>query len=469
MSTEQDTTTDEPRGLTRRTLLRRTAVAGAGVALIGSVDTIFGAGGASAATASPLAQGYGPLVPDPAGRLSLPAGFRYVVVAEAGVTRLDSGEPSPSDCDGMAEFDRRPGTGSVLVCNHEISGSEPYQVPLRAGYVYDAEAGGGTTTISVDKDGRRLGQRVSLAGTENNCAGGKTPWDTWLTCEETERIRAKRHGYVFEVDPYDDAANRDPQPILALGRYAHEAVVVDPRTDQLYLTEDASNPNGLLYRWTPPRGVKLGKGALRRLGPTDGALEALTVTDAAGRHVTDLSLATEIGTVYRTGWTTVPDRDATTTSTRKQLTAEQVTRSRKLEGMWWGDGGAYFVSSFARTSDGSAVQHDGQVWFLDPRGATVTLVLRFATSPDQDVDPDGPDNITVSPFGGVMIAEDGDGTNHLLGATASGNVFFFARNEIEGDSEFCGPVFSENRRTLFANCQGPGLTYAITGPFARQR
>ena len=126
--------------------------------------------------------------------------------------------------------------------------------------------------------------------------------------------------------------------------------------------------------------------------------------------------------------------------------------------MWWGDGGAYFVCSFARFSDGSAGQHDGQIWFLDPLAQTIELKLRFAYTPaDQDSDPDGPDNITVSAYGGLILAEDGDGASHLVGSTESGETFFFARNDDPGDSEFAGPTFSQDKKILFANIQSPGL------------
>lgn len=458
--------------VSRRSFIHRSATAGLGIALVGSVDTLFGAETAQAETdaaGNPCPIGYGPLIPDPAGLLSLPAGFSYTLIAETGVTLLDSGEPTPSDPDGTASFVRRHGAGSVLVNNHEVGGSEPFRVPHLSRLVYDDAAGGGTTNIEVDHRGERVREYASLAGTHNNCAGGRTPWDTWLTCEETEAILNKRHGYVFEVDPYDQEANLDPKPVKALGRYAHEALAVDPHRGQIYLTEDAGNPNGLLYRFTPPHSaLPLRRGALRRLADDAGKLEAL-VASANGRIVPDLSVAVEPGTRYRISWVAVPDRDAGSTPTRKQFTEGTVTRSRKLEGMWWGDGGAYFVASFARASDGSAVEHDGQVWFLDPNRHTIELKLRFAYTPsDQDSDEDGPDNITVSPFGGVILAEDGDGVQHLVGSTDRGEAFFFARNDLN-DAEFVGPNFSHNRRFLFVGIQSPGHMFAIKGPFSHQR
>jgi uncharacterized protein len=339
------------------------------------------------------------------------------------------------------------------------------------GLVYDRRANGGVTTIEVDGEGNRLAHYVSLAGTHNNCAGGRTPWNTWLTCEETGDVLGKPHGYVFEVDPYDMAANQDPRPIKALGRFPHEAVVVDPEADVLYLTEDAGGPNGLLYRYLPPEEARpLRRGSLRRLDDDAGTLEALRASTEDGEHVPDLSAATEIGTTYRVEWVEVPDRDAREKSVRRQFEDDEVTRGRKLEGMWWGDDGAYVVSSYARPDDdGSAERHDGQVWFLDPRAGTLTLELLFAATEDQNADPDGPDNITVSPFGGVIIAENGEGKVYLLGATPDGEIYFLARSEHEDDKEeFCGPVFAPDKSILFANLQGPGYVFAIRGPFTEQ-
>jgi uncharacterized protein len=265
--------------VSRRSLLSRSAASGLSIALIGSVDGLFGTSASAApgnGRGKPGPAGYGPLVPDPAGILSLPAGFTYTIVAKSGATKLESGHVTPDDPDGTAAFVRHGGNGSVLVNNHEIGGSEPNGVPTIPGFVYDPRARGGTTTIEVDKDGNRVREYVSLAGTHNNCAGGATPWSTWLTCEETESApsgSSLRHGYVFEVDPYDQDANRDPKPIKALGRYAHESCVVDAQTGAIYLTEDATAPNGLLFRFTPPdSALPLGKGSLRDLSDTAGTL-----------------------------------------------------------------------------------------------------------------------------------------------------------------------------------------------------
>ncbi|MEU4349836.1 alkaline phosphatase PhoX [Streptomyces sp. NPDC023838] len=476
--------------LSRREFARNSALTGAGVALTGSVGALATAPGALAADDAYGAEhghghhepGYGPLLPDPKGILALPKGFSYRIVTHSGVTKLESGETTPSNHDGTAAFEGPRGV-TLLVNNHELKGPRknwPHPVPLTEGLVYDPAASGGCTVVEVHAHGGPVAEWVGIAGTSTNCAGGATPWGTWLTCEETEDKAGSNgmtmdHGYVFEVDPYDRRANRSPKPLKALGRYAHEAVVVDPRRGHLYLTEDASGPNGLLYRWTPPHGFKHGRGRLRTLADDAGVLQAPKCYDAGGRFVDDLSRATRIGTVYGVDWVDVPDRDARTTSVRKQFAAGDVTRARKLEGMWWGDGGAYIVSSYAREE--SPGRHDGQVWFYDPRRRTLTLkvLLGVNPAPGQDGAFDGPDNITVSPYGGLVIAEDGEGVQHLFGATDSGRTYPIARNELNQGteqepeySEFTGVTFSPDGRTLFANIQEPGIMLAITGPWRRQ-
>jgi hypothetical protein len=214
-----------------------------------------------------------------------------------------------------------------------------------------------------------------------------------------------------------------------------ESLVVDPRRGTVYLTEDATAPNGLLYRWTPPaEALPLRHGSLRGLADDAGTLEALTAFTAAGAPVPDLSAATEPGTTYAAHWAVLPD------ATRRPCRP----------------------ASSSPTAPSPAA--------LDPEAETIDLKLQFAFTPaDQDDDPDGPDNITVSAFGGLIIAEDGDGVNHLIGSTPSGQVFFFARNDHPENSEFAGPNFSHDRKSLFANVQSPGFVYAIQGPFRKQR
>jgi secreted PhoX family phosphatase len=461
-------------------LSRRAFVGGSAAAGLGFV---FAGSGSLAAFARPIAggirtaTGYGPLFADPEGILALPRGFSYKLVARSGMTPTADGV-HPSDPDGMGVF-RGSNGGSVLVINHENSGREPYPVPEVDGITYDPGAIGGTSTIVVDATGNRLDQYTSLAGTDNNCAGGITPWGTWLTCEETERRAGQggnrlNHGYVFEVDPVSRAANvgKSPVPLKFLGRYPHEAVAVDPQTSQIYLTEDAAGPSGLYYRWTPPASFTPGKNALRELalsrgGGTAGRLQAMSCYSGS-QHIEDLSEATGVGTSYQVEWADVSDRDAAKVSVRKQFAGDQITRSRKLEGQWWADGGAFFVSSFARTMDGSAHSHDGQVWFYDPRTETVTLKTIFGVNADpaDNGNFDGPDNITVSPHGGLILAEDGEGIQHLVGVTSQGKAYPLARNEYN-DSEFCGPAFSADGNILFVNIQSPGFTLAITGPWNR--
>ncbi|MBP5894471.1 alkaline phosphatase PhoX [Streptomyces scabiei] len=491
--------------LTRRDFAGRSAATGAGVVLAGSVGALATAPNALASTDTDLDPdpdsnpdsnpetahrtdraaarvGYGPLVPDPQGILALPAGFTYRILTYSGRTKLESGEFTPGKHDGTAAFPGPRGT-TLLVNNHELKGPRAnweFPVPLTEGLVYDPAAAGGCTVVEV-RPGGRVAEWVGIAGTSTNCAGGSTPWGTWLTCEEnSDRAgvngMTKDHGYVFEVDPCDRRANRAPKPLKFLGRYDHEAVVIDPRRGHAYLTEDAAAPNGLFYRWTPPRGFAYGPGKFRTLADDAGVLRAPRCYDSGGRFVDDLSRATRIGTVYGVDWIDVPDRDARTVAVRKQFADSEITRARKLEGMWWGDGGAYVVSSYARAE--SPVRHDGQVWFYDPKRRTLTLKVLLGVNPDPSVDGvfDGPDNITVSPYGGIVLAEDGEGISHLFGATDSGRTYPIARNDLNIGteeqpeySEFAGVTFSPDGKTLYANIQTPGILLAITGPWKRQK
>lgn len=215
-------------------------------------------------------------------------------------------------------------------------------------------------------------------------------------------------------------------------------------------------------------------------GDVAGRLQAMRCL-AEGTVVGDLSEATGVGIRYDVEWIDVPDRDGQDESVRRQFRDDAITRAHKLEGQWWNDDGVYFVSSYADAPDGpeeggeagadrgrAEPVHNGQVWFYDPAAETVTLTVLFGVREDPDLEMrfERPDNITISPQGGLILAEDGDGTSHLVGMTERGRAYALARNDLD-DSEFCGPVFSQDGRHLFVNIQQPGLTLAITGPWAR--
>lgn len=454
--------------ITRRDILTRGA-AGTGLIVVGTATgglSLAPVAHASSTLRTPPVKGriarpaaHRPMATDPNGLLDLPEGFSYTIVSKTGDPLAD-GTSVGDAFDGTAVFEGAEPGRAVLVRNHELSGDDS---PLEAAaeLVYDPAGFGGTTTIVVDSaTGARLDEWVSLAGTMTNCAGGPTPWGTWLSCEETEAKAGeddleKDHGFVFEVDPLNQDNNRNPVPLRGLGRFPHEAVAIDPETGVVYLTEDASEPNGLLYRATPSTPLG-GHGSLR-----DGAtLEALAATKD-GVPVPDLSIFSDRGDSIDLAWVEIPDPLAATESTRAQVA--DVTRSRKLEGIWWGEGSAYVVASYARTDDGSAAEHDGQVWKLDPVANTMSLVVHFPVNDHMTLDaPDGPDNITVAPWGGLILAEDGEGSQHLISVTPDGTFQALARNARD-DGEFAGPCFYDD--TLYVNLQRPGVTFAIKGPF----
>ncbi|MFJ3877482.1 alkaline phosphatase PhoX [Streptomyces sp. NPDC090077] len=441
---------------------RRSLLAAGAVAFSGALGALCAPGRAPAS-----ARGYGPLLPDPAGLLDLPAGFSYRVLSRAGDPLRSGGGTVPANCDGMAAFGAG-GGGVRLVRNHENRATAALRVPAVDGLTYDPGALGGCTVLELDPAGAVRGERVGLAGTAVNCAGGRTPWNTWLSCEETEDRAgdsgySRDHGYVFEVDPADPH-RLGAVPLTALGRFAHEAVAVDPYRGVVYETEDAFvRPFGLFFRFLPARPLG-GPGSLR----SGGVLEAMRVPGVA-----DLSAVDEPGAEFPVEWVPVPDPSAAVTPVRFQdFGPRGITHAQKLEGCYWGGTGVYFVSSYARGREGAAADHHGQVWFHDPVRGRVRLEVLFGPAADTALPGDSPDNICLAPDGGLMVCEDGGGEQYVFGVTPAGAVYPVARNADDIGTagtpewgEFAGVTFSPDARTMYVNAYTPGTTFAVTGPW----
>lgn len=421
---------------------------------------------------------FGPLVSDPAGVFDLPAGFTYRVISRFG-DAMDDGFVVPSRPDGMAAFPGPEGT-TILVCNHEVTPrGSARESALGAGYsmldrlapadCYDYgtdahPAGGGTTTIVYDtRTGAVVRRFLSLAGTLRNCAGGPTPWNSWLTCEEivlpAERPWARSHGWVFEVPATTEPGLARPVPIEAMGRFNHEAVAVEPESGVVYQTEDRDD--GLLYRYIPEVPGDLHAG---------GRLQALAV---GGRPSLDTrnwdgGRPMEVGESVPVEWIDLREVDAPDDDLRYRGRDDGAAVFARGEGMWYGDGTVYF----ACTNGGR--ERLGQIWAYTPSAAEATQrevdapgrLELFLESTDVTV-LENADNVTVAPWGDLFVCEDGDEYDYLIGVRPDGTTYRFGHNALS-DSELAGVCFSPDGSTLFLNIQQDGLTLAITGAWDRE-
>jgi uncharacterized protein len=394
---------------------RRTFLAGAtaGGAALSLGPTFW-----QAALASPARPGngpYGPLQAPNANGLMLPEGFSSRIVGLSNTPVPGTTYPWHPFPDGAATF-ALPGGGWIFVSNSEV--------PLR----------GGASAIRFRKDGSIRSAYRILENTNVNCAGGPSPWGTWLSCEEVQT------GQVWECDIRGNAPGV-ARP--ALGRFNHEAAAVDPERGHVYLTEDASD--GLLYRFTPARRAELGRGELR-----------------AARWRGD-------GTVK---WLPVPDPSAASQPTRQQVPG--ATRFRRGEGMWFDSGVVYFSTT-----------SDHRVWAYEC--ATKRLEVIYDGTVGDDLPLRSPDNLAVhARSGDLYVAEDRDNLEVVLitnpftptGTPARKRIAApFLRIDGHESSELAGPVFDPKGRRLYVSSQrgsatrGPGLgvTYEITGPFRTVR
>lgn len=412
---------------------------------------------------------------DPAGYLDLPEGFEYKVISKMGDQMAD-GFLVPGRADGMGAFAGK--DGKVLVVrNHENSPGNLEFSPfgpknellekIDVAKIYDAGSGelpgiGGTTTFVYNEEtGEVEKEFLSLIGTNRNCAGGVTPWNTWLSCEEDTTMPLgkveKDHGYVFEVPATDDPAIAEPIPIKAMGRFNHEAVCVDPETGIVYQTEDRGD--GLIYRYIPNTPGKLMDG---------GKLQILAIIDQPQFDTRNWEGQTmALREQLKVEWLDIDNIEAPEDDLRIRGYEKGAARFARGEGIWFGDGELFF----ACTNGGA--KKSGQVFRYQPSPAEGTdtenenpgTLELYAESPDKSI-LNACDNLTIAPWGDVILCEDNGEVNFIRGINKDGEIYDFGCNR-GSKSEFAGLVFSPSGKTLFVNIQESGETLAITGPWEK--
>ena len=366
---------------------------------------------------------YGPLGPFDHNGIALPAGFKSRRIARGLDVVPGTAYPWHMATDGQATFPTvsggAPDGGWILVANSEVP------LPLL----------GGVSGVEFAPNGRIERAYRVLSGTMTNCAGGPTPWGTWLSCEE------HGDGLVHECNPTRlNVGVARP----ALGRFQHEAACVDPVGERLYLTEDQDD--GCLYRFTPNDYPSLASGLLE-----------VAVVDGGG-HVT---------------WTRVPNPGGgSARPTRRQV--PQATRFDGGEGTWYDDGVVYFTT-----------KGDERVWAYHVDSSELE-VLYDARALGPDAPLSGVDNITVSPSGDIFVCEDGR-DHDICMITPDLEVSRFLKlhprihsgppeGSLFADNETVGVVFSPDGSRMYFGAQRSfgllgvpplpaGAVYEITGPF----
>jgi hypothetical protein len=414
--------------------------------------------------------GYGELISDPNGILDLPEGFSYEVISALGESMSD-GLAVPDRADGMGCFaldeDR-----VVLIRNHELSPSSLLNESLadpdkiNPDFAYDIDSQqqalpGGTSNLIYNLKTKRLERQfMSLIGTIRNCSGGTTPWNTWLTCEESVLKASDEigqdHGYVFEV-PANATSLIKAEPIVDMGRFNHEAAIVDPNTNIVYLTEDRND--SLFYRFIPKVQKNLHAG---------GKLQALAIIQDAKFDTRNWDATSmQPDKSYDVKWIDLSNVQSPEDDLRQQGYAKGAALFARGEGIHWATNDMYFCCT-----NGGAKKL-GQIMKYIPskfEGKSAETeapgkLSLFIESPDKLTFHYG-DNICVAPNHHLIVCEDQASetvNNKLKGITPDGGIYDFAR--VRWQTEPAGACFSPDGSVLFLNLYSPTRTLAITGPW----
>lgn len=417
--------------------------------------------------------GYGPLINK--GIIKLPKGFEYKIISKAGGIMSD-GLILPGRPDGMGTFKGSDGR-VVVIRNHENSPSQIAASPfgeknelldkVKKEKIFDRGFGktphiGGTTTFIYNERTQEIERTfMSLVGTARNCAGGITPWGSWLTCEEyvsnKSDVHEENHGYVFEVPMTEKKGLKYPLPLRAMGRFNHEAVAVDPRTGIVYLTEDRYD--GLFYRFIPKV-----KGVLHKGGKLQ-ALAFVWKSSMDTRNRPDINI--KEGIKYAAKWIDMEDVDADGDNLRIRGFAKGAACFARAEGIWFGKGELFF----ACTNGGK--HKTGQIFRYIPskyEGQSKEASEKYRPRIELFAEPNDTkllkycDNLTIAPWSDIVFCEDHRHQPRISGITKDGRFYKIAQNT-EYACEFAGVCFSPSGKTLFVNIQDEGLTLAITGPW----
>ncbi|WPP50398.1 alkaline phosphatase PhoX [Catalinimonas niigatensis] len=455
---------------------RRTFLKSAGIVSLGFLGLTQYVNSQSLLAPTAKNAGYGPLLPDPQGLLNLPKGFSYKVIFQQG-EQMSDGFISGGNPDGMATFAGSNGK-VILIRNHETNpGDEkgPYGKnlellsKLKPKQIYDYGKGvrpgtGGTSTLIFnEKTSEVETSYLSLAGTVRNCAGGMTPWNSWITCEENTSRAGEEleqdHGYNFEVPASEKINLTKPVPLKEMGRFNHEAVCVDPRTSIVYQTEDRGD--GLIYRFIPKKKEKLHKG---------GKLQVLAIKEQKSfdtRNWKDQkSPKMPKNQKMEVEWLDIDDVEAPEDDLRLRGFEQGAARFARGEGMWFGDNEVYFAcTNGGENATGQVFRYVPSAYEGTEREQESPGMLELFLEPnDQDILKNC-DNLTVAPWGDLILCED-HSEPFVVGVTQQGEFYKLAEN-IGHRTEFTGGVFSPSGDTYFVNIQGAGLTVAITGPWKK--